>query len=479
MGFQIYDPSAPFRAGLTASEQLAQSIQQQREKTMLEPYIVPGAQSKLALQEAQTKLYGAQTQKALTAAKDPFSGTSMTGTAAEARSTMLYKKVYGENPYAMSVLKNAVDRKQAMANSRYLNAIPASERGQMIAVFKAHNIDPLAAVHLMSKGYSEQEILNLKAQADVAHQKVEGTVQPSQTAPIVTPQVGVPSPQATPSVGVSPQPPITGAVGQVLGQPSQQPAPTIGAAPAEMQAPAPVPAVPMATGGMAPTTSPTSGQVVTPQHIMSAMTTVAPGAPTWQTTQGMYAPQPASLTRAQESAQGSAGLDYLGDYIAKNIQYGGITAKVTRPWLRDAYSSDPAKVTKAVNYYVAQAVKSELALYRMRIIGGMPSARAMVFMTPGVMGKINVDSANTPASFQRRVMLKANNVLNGSALAMQKQTLSKTPTIYKPKTDLAQEITQITQQQQGTVTMKTPDGKIWHVPANKVAQAIKMKAVRI
>lgn len=160
----------------------------------------------------------------------------------------------------------------------------------------------------------------------------------------------------------------------------------------------------------------------------------------WQDITPNFAPTEAVKTRAQQSAQASAGLDYLGKYIANNLKYGGITSKITRPWLQDIYSSDPAKQEKAVNYYVAQAVKPELALLRIRIQGGQASARAMKALAPTILGTISVDMSNLPAKMQQRVQLKATQVLNEAAYQTEKQTLAPNPNVYNPKIDTSKNI---------------------------------------
>lgn len=208
----------------------------------------------------------------------------------------------------------------------------------------------------------------------------------------------------------------------------------------------------------------------------------------WQDVTPNFAQTEATKTQAQHAASASAGLDYLGKYVAGNLNYGGITSKITRPWLQDVYSHDPAKQEKAINYYVAQAVKPELALLRIRIQGGQASARAMAAIAPTILGTINVDMSNLPAKMQKRVQQKATNILNEAAYQTEAQTFAPNPGVYNPKaqeqasknisstpTAAAPAAAPTT----GTIRVRLPDGRVGSIPANKIDQAIKMGAKRI
>jgi hypothetical protein len=207
----------------------------------------------------------------------------------------------------------------------------------------------------------------------------------------------------------------------------------------------------------------------------------------WQEITPNFAPTEAAKTRAQQSAQASAGLDYLGKYIANNLNYGGITSKITRPWLQDIYSHDPATQEKAINYYVAQAVKPELGLLRIRIQGGQASARAMAALSPTILGHISVDMANAPAKMQKRVQLRATEVLNEAAHQTELQNLAPNPNVFNPKAQeqAPKNISSTTPSaaqpttETGTVRIRLPDGRAGTIPLKNLAQAIKMGAKRI
>jgi hypothetical protein len=213
----------------------------------------------------------------------------------------------------------------------------------------------------------------------------------------------------------------------------------------------------------------------------------------WQDVTPNFAQTEATKTQAQHAAAASAGLDYLGKYVASHLDYGGITSKITRPWLQDIYSHDPTKQQKAVDYYVAQAVKPELALLRIRIQGGQPSARAMAAIAPTILGTINVDMSNLPAKMQKRVQQKATDILNEAAYQTEAQTFAPNPGVYNPKVQEqasqnissvtpAAPITPTTPQQPTTaqtVRIRLPDGRVGAVPLKNLDQAIKMGAKRI
>ena len=245
----------------------------------------------------------------------------------------------------------------------------------------------------------------------------------------------------------------------------------------------------------APTATPTASNVhnETPATVDKSIQEVknATKPLKWQEITPNFAPTEAAKTRMQQSAQASAGLDYLGKYISNNLKYGGITSKITRPWLQDIYSSDPAKQEKAVNYYVAQAVKPELALLRIRIQGGQASARAMKALAPTILGTISVDMSNLPAKMQQRVQAKATQVLNEAAYQTELQTLKPNPNIYNPKIDSGQNISSVTPSAApttaapaaapttGTIRVRLPDGREGSIPAANLDKAMKMGAKRI
>jgi len=159
----------------------------------------------------------------------------------------------------------------------------------------------------------------------------------------------------------------------------------------------------------------------------------------WQNMNQLYAPSAGVRDQQMKAATANASIKYLGGFIHDSIQYGGMGARVTRPWLVDAVSGDPAKQEKAVNYYAAQSLKPELAMYRIRMQGGQASARAMQALMPKIMGSVDVNISNLPKDLQQRVIKKVNDVLGETTnagirhtvglnpLALQKQTAPRAP----------------------------------------------------
>jgi len=135
----------------------------------------------------------------------------------------------------------------------------------------------------------------------------------------------------------------------------------------------------------------------------------------------------------QLAAQASAGMDYLSKYIVSGLNYGGITSRMTRPWVLDGNSSDPKRQQKAVDYYSAQAIKPELAFYRTKVQGGTPSARALAIIEPTILGSITINSSNVPKALQRRVQTQVTHILTEAQRQSSLQTLAPNPNIYDPK----------------------------------------------
>lgn len=197
---------------------------------------------------------------------------------------------------------------------------------------------------------------------------------------------------------------------------------------------------PMTSESNVPTGS--NASIATPDTIKSDIANVKEHTKPvkWQEIRPNFAPTGEAISKTQSAASASAGLDYLGKYVGNNLNYGGITSKITRPWLQDVYSNNPAKQQKAVDYYTAQAVKPELALLRIKIQGGQPSARAMSVIEPTILGHIQVDMANLPAAMQRRVQLQAVHILNEAARQSELQTSAPNPNIFNSKFDHGQNI---------------------------------------
>ncbi|MHC4634569.1 MAG: hypothetical protein ACYSYU_05060 [Planctomycetota bacterium] len=394
------------------------------------------AQAKPGLAKAQTQLALAQAQKALAVAKDPSAVQPLSGPAHDAESDIIFKKRHADNPEDLQELTNATNRVERSANARWWSTVPSDERAQVLGNLKSLGIDPVKSTRLLGQGYSEQEIINM-------HQ---ATQQKTRQPTTITPTPTVPSgqPFAPPSIT---QPTVTAATPTASNVHNETPA-TVDKSIQEVK----------------DATKPLKWQDITPN----------------------FAPTESAKTRAQQSAQASAGLDYLGKYISNNLKYGGITSKITRPWLQDIYSSDPTKQAKAVNYYVAQAVKPELALLRIRIQGGQASARAMKALAPTILGTISVDMSNLPAKMQQRVQAKATEVLNEAAYQTELQTLKPNPNVYNPKIDSGQNISATAPATPttaapttGTIRVRLPDGREGSVPAANLDKVIKMGAKRI
>jgi len=147
-----------------------------------------------------------------------------------------------------------------------------------------------------------------------------------------------------------------------------------------------------------------------------------------------FAAQPGSIAAQQKAASATAGMDYLSKAITSGLNYGGWYSPVTRPWFWDAQSNDPTKQSKAAQYYAAQSIKPELALYRMRVQQGQSSARAMKALEPTILGSVKTNLSYLPAAMQRRIQDKVRQILDGATYQSSLQVTSPTPTTYKPKT---------------------------------------------
>ena len=424
MAYEIYDPMSSFRSGLTSSEDLAKSIMKMRKSRALQPYIAPTAKAQLDLTKAQA-------QKATAQAQDPFSGKSLTGTAGESYSTMMYEKEYGDNPHAMAVLKSSQNAKTSMANARWWSSLPSAERGQVIAKLKTEGIDPVTSTRGLMNGMSPQDMINAHIAGLREQAKRQLQAPQVQQPQVQQPEAGVPQQQGVvPSI----QSPIEAQKLPQTGEQSISPGIQPGAQTLQQG---------IAKVLSTDTQQPTTGVPPTPQY---------------QDIQGQYAPQAPVLARAQEQASSAAGLKYLGDFVAKNIKYGGVIAKGGRPWYWDAISGDPVREKKAIKFYTAHSINPEHALARMGAFGGQASARAIAAIAPTLLGDFHIDVGLIPPAIQQQVQRLVTEKLTGMAAAMGKQVLARDPTIFQGVADTTSQPTQPTSRM-----IKGSDGKMYSI----------------
>lgn len=147
-----------------------------------------------------------------------------------------------------------------------------------------------------------------------------------------------------------------------------------------------------------------------------------------------YPAETGTITQLQKQTQASAGLNSLTAFMAKyGTVYGGITSKLTRPWLRDALSTNPANQKKAAYYYAAHAIAPEIAGIRMRMQQGQSGIGAMQELLPTVIGSVRTDLSFAPPKVQKMAIEIATEQFDKAIKGESAQTLSANPAVLQQK----------------------------------------------